>query len=88
MIEFNVKIRIDTQCPERAYHELRSALDYNGLSYQVNETWLANNRPLSSDVSKLIADAWQRKGGFTFYRANTPTPLHACKESQVNRSTS
>ncbi len=56
MMEFNVKIRIDTQDPELAYTELMAILRFNGLDYDVSDEWKLNNRPLPSEVARELAE--------------------------------
>lgn len=60
-MEFNVKIRVNTQSPEIGYEHLRAALSFNGLVAEVNDIWFLNNRPLPIEVARQVDDAWKLK---------------------------
>lgn len=58
MIEFNLKIRIDTQDEQYAYNLMRQSLQYCGLDVIIQDTWLKNNRPLPVETADICAAKW------------------------------
>lgn len=93
MIEFTVRVCVDTQDPEQAYDELMASLQFNGHLCYVRDGWLKNNQPLPATDAQRIAFAWQENRETLFNKnvrfcTNDPgfaTKLQNLIDSQENK---
>lgn len=60
MIEFHVRICVDTQDVEQAYDELQASLQFIGHTCYIRDNWMRNNAPLPADSAQRVAYAWQK----------------------------
>lgn len=60
MMEFTVRICVDTQDIEQGYDELQASLQFIGHKCFIRDSWLKNNDPLPADVAQRTAFAWQK----------------------------
>ena len=60
MIEFHIRVLVDTQDVEQAYDELQASLQFIGHTVYVRDDWMKNNDPLPADCAQRIAYAWQK----------------------------
>lgn len=58
MMEFTLKVRIDSQDEKYAYNVMRQSLQFCGLDIVIQDGWLKNNRPLPDDVADITAANW------------------------------
>lgn len=75
MMEFTVKIRIDTQNPEIAFKELMAGLRFNGFAnYYIQEDWRLNNRPLDPFTVADVAASWAQRKQACSWRTTVGVP--------------
>ena len=83
MMEFTVRVCVDTQDPEQGYAQLRAAIEFNGHQCYIRDTWLKNNQPLPADAAQKIAFNWQKNRDAHLYdrkvRFTTNDPGFATK---------
>jgi hypothetical protein len=58
MIEFTLKVKVDSQDEMYAYNQLRQALQFSGLDVQITDEWSLNTREIDPDVAALVAAEW------------------------------
>jgi len=92
MIEFSVRMCVDTQDVEQAYDELQAALQFIGHTCYIGDHWMRNNAPLPADSAQRVAYAWQKNRETMFnksiiFSTNDPgftTKLQELIEAQEN----
>ena len=93
MMEFTVRVCIDTQDIEQGYDQLQASLQFIGHTCYIRDSWLKNNDPLPADVAQRTAWAWQKNRETTFnkgiiFTTNDPafrTRMQNLIDSQENQ---
>jgi hypothetical protein len=93
MIEFTVRVCVDTQDVTQAYDELQASLQFIGHTCYIRDNWMLNHAPLPADTAQRVAYAWQKNRETLFnkgiiFTTNDPafsTKLQELIESQEHQ---